>query len=510
MRPVLSILTASAIMAFSTVAKADTFSESFNLVARTTMAAIDIPLGCSCDDDCKGNTVCDPVHKICVQKDAQPTNTICTTTLSPVMKDLPTLTTTTTAPCTTSSLPTLAPTSRTTMADLLGCTCDDDCKGRFSGPTTCEHNICVEVKAVSSSTTSCSTSVTIAPTHPRPMPPPPPSSAKVLPTTKPACTCDADCAANQTCNMGVCKNKIAPTQPPVPPPAPAPKPACTCDANCGVSQTCVSGTCKDKIAPTQPPIPPPAPASKPACTCDADCGVNQICVNGMCKDKLAPTQPPVPPPAPAPKPACTCDTDCGVNQTCVNGMCKDKVAPIQPTTLCSSPSVTIKPIQPTIPCSTPKSVIILPTSKLGCDCDSDCAAGEVCQHNICVKVAPIMPPSSCSSTPSVTILPTYRTTATPECTCDADCRAGYYCDMGCCMKSSLEPTNRSTSCTTTPTTFTVHPIVVSSSSFITKPAIVTPTTSTTALPTFTANAAVRNDVRWGAAGVAGLVVVLLA
>src|SRR5271170_2665471 len=301
MRPVLSFLAVSALV-FS-AARADMFSESFTLVARTTLA-IDV-LGCSCDDDCKmPGTICDPVHKICVQKEAQPTSTSCTPTLSPVMKNLPTLTTTTTAPCTTSSPPTLAPTDRNTMVNLLGCTCDADCNGRFPGPATCQHNICVEVKAVSTPTTSCSTSVTILPTHP-PLPPPP-SSKKVLPTTKPACTCDADCLPNQTCNMGVCKEKLAPTSPPAPP-APASKPACTCDADCGINQTCVNGMCKNKIAPTQPPVPPPAPPPKPACICDADCGPNQTCVNGMCKNKIAPTQPPVPPPAPAPapKPACT-------------------------------------------------------------------------------------------------------------------------------------------------------------------------------------------------------------
>jgi hypothetical protein len=42
------------------------------------------------------------------------------------------------------------------------------------------------------------------------------------------------------------------------------------------------------------------------------------------------------------------------------------------------------------------------------------------------------------------------------------------------------------------------------------PTTTTPTTKTTTLPTFTANAAVRNGVRWGAAGIAGVVVVLLA
>ena len=81
-------------------------------------------------------------------------------------------------------------------------------------------------------------------------------------------------------------------------------------------------------------------------------------------------------------------------------------------------------------------------------------------------------------------------------------------------KSSLLPTNRSTSCSTTPT-FTVHPIVVPSSTFITKattiaPTSVVPTTPKTVLPTLPINAAGRNDVRWGALGVAVFVVVLLA
>ena len=186
MKPILSLVT----LAFTSYAAAQDgmLSVSISLLAKTSIS-VELDAGCSCDADCKGrysyDTVCE--HNICVKDTVQPTTT----------------------PCTTSTHVTIAPTSRTTNALIVGCTCDADCNGRYPYDTVCENAVCVNVEPTSR--TTMTTTTTAACTT---------SSPKVLPTSRTTmenivgCTCDADCQGrypyDTVCEHNICVMSISP------------------------------------------------------------------------------------------------------------------------------------------------------------------------------------------------------------------------------------------------------------------------------------------------------------
>lgn len=530
------------------------------IVAPTSRTTQQQNVGCTCDADCKGrypyDTVCS--NNICVKKDAQPTS-------SPITK-----TTTVSMPCSTSSkvepeshitAPSspassmiVAPTSRTTQQQNVGCTCDADCKGRYSYEAVCLHNICVK-KDAESTTMSTPTST--------------PVSTIVQPTSRTTqdhhagCTCDEDCGEGSYCDNGMCKKKatVQPSKPASTPctTTPTASPSvtiaptsrttqdhhagCTCDEDCGDGYYCDKGTCKKKatVEPTSPTTSPctttsPSVTIQPTsrttqdhhvgCTCDEDCGAGYYCDKGTCKKKatVEPTQPMTSPctttPSGTVQPTsrttqdhhaggCTCDEDCGAGYYCDNGTCKKK-ATVEPTSQTTSPCTTTPTTSP--------SVTILPTSRttqdhhVGCTCDDDCGDGYYCDNGTCKHKATVNPTqrttpcTKCS--PSVTVLPTNRTTQDhhAECTCDEDCGDDYSCDNGTCKhKATVLPTQRdTTSCTTTPS------VTLLPTQRTTMTTVVTPTTSVpvTTLPVFESSGW-KNGVSW-TVGIVGALVVLLA
>jgi len=483
MRPIVSLLAAA--LSLASFATATEFSIGVSLIARTTLQ---LNIGCTCDADCKDLCSFDAIcqNNVCVMKDAVPTSTPCPPP---------------------SSTATQAPASRTTQVNVVGCSCDDDCQGRYPYDSVCKMNMCVKKDTTTMTTTMtmpCSTppSSRLAPTSRTTnqnnvvsTPCMSPSSMIIAPVSRTTyifpvgCSCDDDCKGrypyDTICQMNICVKVEAES-----------------------TTICTTTSSSVIIAPTSR----TTQNHQAGCTCDADCGPGYCCENGMCK-KMAtehPTWPPTAPPSVTLAPisrttqqqnvGCTCDEDCGDGYYCDNNICVKKAT-----------------VMPTTPCPTSPSVTVLPTSRttqqqnVGCSCDEDCGEGYYCEHNICVKKATVLPTSHttpCTTTPTATVQPTSRTTQQHNnmgCSCDDDCGDGYYCDNNMCLKkATLEPTYHTTSseCTTTPT-FTLLPTQRTTMATSVTPA--TPTLpSTTAV--FTA-AASRNGVKWGVA--MGAVAVLL-
>ena len=480
MRPIVSLFAALSIASF---VGATDFSVSVSLVGRTT---IQFDVGCVCDEDCKDRCSFDAVclKNMCVMKDAVPTSTECTTSPSSVV---------------------IAPASRTTHENVIGCSCDDDCKGLYPYDTVCKMNMCVKDATTKTTTMTmpCSTpsSSVLAPTsrttHNNVVSTPcsAPPSMIVAPASRTTyilpfgCSCDEDCKGrypyDTVCKMNICVKVEA-------------EPTTICSTPPSVTLAPISRTTQNQHV---------------SCTCDADCEPGYCCENGICK-KMATAEPSMPASTPCSTPSsviaattsrttqqhnvgCACDEDCSEGYTCEHNICVKKAT------------------VPTTPCSTSPSNTVLPTSRttqqhnVGCTCDEDCGEGYYCDHNICIKkaiVLPTTPTTPCPTSPSVTVLPVSRTTQQNNvgCTCDQDCGDDYYCEHNICIKkATVLPTQRTTSteCTTTPT-FTVLPDHTTLSTTV-KPT--TPTTTTT-LPTFT-NVASRNNIGWCLA--MGAVVALL-
>ena len=160
---------------------------SSSTIAPTSRTTQQVNVGCTCDEDCGTGYVCE--NNCCVK--ILPTSTApCTTT---------------TPPCTTSSV-TVAPTSRTTQQQNMGCTCDDDCAAGY----VCEDNCCVKKMTLAptsqpaSTPCSTSTSPTVAPT------------SRTTQQHNVGCSCDEDCGSGYVCEHNICV-KVLPTSQPTTP-----------------------------------------------------------------------------------------------------------------------------------------------------------------------------------------------------------------------------------------------------------------------------------------------------
>jgi len=314
-----------------TVAIANLFSESIDikLIEHTD-------IGCDCDSNWKsGGQICDSSRKICMDKEAS-----CTTFSATV---LPTVTTTTTVPCTAT----------------WKCTCNAERGADFQ----CLNGICVKFLSVVTSI---------------------PSSSAIRSRTSRTLQCNynAECPADAKCKGGCCVKA-------------APVPVSTTTA------MCPHATAPGIISPALKPSPS---ATKLACTCAVDCGDGFQYLNGVCIRLLPISKalwPPVPPlvpvipplfnPAPAQKPVCTCGAECGDSFQCLNEICVNTSTPFPP-----PKSASIKPIQPptSMAACPPPAIISLvrkPAPSSACTYNADCGVGKCCNNGQCIKCAALHP-----------------------------------------------------------------------------------------------------------------------
>lgn len=177
----------------------------------------------------------------------------------------------------------------------------------------------------------------------------------------PGCHTADDCAANQSCENGMCVNR----------------PPLDCDPAtnpCSAGTTCVDGTCVPNVD---------------VCQFSSECGAGRVCVNQQCTSACGPTNP------------CQGTATCGAD-----GYCHERIPPI--TGCVTNPD-----------CASGQTCVD-GRCFAGCTVDSDCPTGDYCDAGIC-RLDSRPDPSCGTGRPCASGAVCHNGACRSPCTTDAQC-----------------------------------------------------------------------------------------